>query len=872
MQETEQDVELIVDLTGLISIFGDALYTDFGSVVRELVQNAHDGIVEKIASSSTDGLPVAPQFRHRIDVNFSDAEKILVVADNGIGMTADQLSDKLNNFAHSEKRELQQALHGEGRETPDQLIGEYGVGFLSAMAVSDRVEVFSHTEGTLEAAVWSFDKGSRIANVKQIAASEAGKARGVHRVATASGGTMIVCSLSQSIVNLYTIDSLSVSGSLENFTKILPFDLYFNGDLLNPQPSAWIDPAHATENDWREAIVKMTDDEPLYIIPVYSSPKELDLQGVLWFPRRRRIQDEGRLDIFIKRMFVMADDSIVLPSWARFLRGMINSNKLRRIVSGNTVKSDSNASDVRKFLTQCIHDAFRTLRTLTEDEYWRIIGPHDDVIKECAVDNPELLEIVWDKMRLRARTRKMTIPAYLEELRRFHKLDRTLYCFESHAQEFAANLVSDATHIPIFALYSRADSLFADAVCAKEEIEKVNFRALADKLFAPLNADDATQYRTLLSACAENNIAADLRRFEPLHIPAILIEDKTMHERREELLHNLRDASGDRQRQFVEDLEALFKRDRAANKGVAFYLNVGNELIRELREVPYDAQVAVCRALYNMSYMSAVPELRSNEVQAVYGSICTVLMDLLREIKQSLAVSLPEPGSSKGVGGGRVRSSDEPTRMMLFMPFENRYNNLEAAVRDVFEDKPYFFEVVLARDFMREGRIIESVRAHIAESDAFIADISDANPSVMMEVGAALIAEAGPLFLLRSANAGAEMPADLRAELSITYERLDDDPAEIAAAIKASLERKGTPSHRDIQVLMDKRLSRAISHTLLARLRYYRLTEDEMTRLTTHFKNLDGLLRAEASEITDVANLKPADAESFRRALIAHIE
>src|SRR6185295_9518045 len=102
--------------------------------------------------------------------------------------------------------------------------------------------------------------------------------------------------------------------------------------------SAWENPVAASEEDWAQAIRGMHDEEPLLIIPIYSPPEELDIQGVLWIPERTFYFSEAKLDLYVKRMFVLRDEEIVIPDWARFITGMINSNRLRRIVSGNTIK------------------------------------------------------------------------------------------------------------------------------------------------------------------------------------------------------------------------------------------------------------------------------------------------------------------------------------------------------------------------------------------------------------------------------------------------------------------------------------------------------------------------------------------------------
>src|SRR5579871_5351657 len=99
MADFEKNIPITIDLSGLIAIFGHALYTEFGAIVRELVQNAHDGIVEDIIAktrrTNKTRRSQTSRSEYRIDIAYSDSDAVLVVSDTGVGMSPDDLQQKL---------------------------------------------------------------------------------------------------------------------------------------------------------------------------------------------------------------------------------------------------------------------------------------------------------------------------------------------------------------------------------------------------------------------------------------------------------------------------------------------------------------------------------------------------------------------------------------------------------------------------------------------------------------------------------------------------------------------------------------------------------------------------------------------------------
>ena len=412
-------------------------------------------------------------------------------------------------------------------------------------------------------------------------------------------------------------------------------------------------------------IGKATGSAPSLVIPIYSPPEKLDLEGVLWIARRHSfLGDNGHIDVYIRRMFVTEDDRLIRPSWARFIMGMINSNKMGRIVSGGMVIDDRHAADARDFIKNRILEAFQSLRKLSEDEYWAIIRGNDDIIKKSAADNDEFLRCVWDKLRVRARSRKLTIPEYLAEAQKKIGQADVLYYNDELTQEQAAGVVSDATGVPVLTLYWLGEEPFVRRVCNWKKLELRPYTALAaDRVKRP--SDEAT-FRPLVLACAAGKILAEVRAFPPAQMPAMLMLDD-IQERREQLVEILENAGDFESRRLAIELRNAHG-DPMLNRGLTFYLNASSPLIRRLVDAPAETQRTVCLALFNIAYMSLVPQLKDAEVREMYGSLCSVLTALVDK-----SLPPPEPLECR------------PTRLFMITPYAKDYENVEQAVRDVFE-------------------------------------------------------------------------------------------------------------------------------------------------------------------------------------------
>jgi HSP90 family molecular chaperone len=848
--EAEEE-ELVFDLPGMLEIFGKYLYNEFGAIVRELVQNGHDAVNEACArNTSHDGCLK----EGRVDVQFNQLEERLVVADTGLGMNKEDIRQSLNNFGRSLKRALRKSL----TEVPTKgrllIIGQYGVGFLSAMAMSSKVEVWSK-KGDCPVVHWKYQRGRKGAMIAEASDLEWNRLRQNLNLPTESvTGTVVICNVPLDIQREYEVDGEAIHNSLLKYARILKVPIFFNKQQISGRHAAWSNPLLASEADWREMIEQTTHESPLLIIPISSPPDQLDLEGVVWIPMRRQIVGASYIEVYIQRMFVTRDDRIIRPRWANFIMGMINSNheSMIRTVSGDKIIEGRQASETQEFIKAKVIEAFKALRALPEEDYWRIIGPHDDTIKYSAIDNDEFMDCVWDKLLVRIRARRLSLPDYLAIIERKTGEKDLVYYFNRPADEFAANTVSDATGIPVISMCPKdgADEAFVRRVSERRSIRLEHFRKLLE--FNTARAKDEDSYKTLVAACASHNIIADIREIQPSHIPAMLIADKTLEERRRDMLTTLLRQTADGGAPL--QLDKLFDPTRALNRGVSFYLNSANSLIRDLRAAPFETQQAICLALYNISFMSAMPELKKNEVELVYNSISSVLITLLKQCAPAVDIT-----------AGRENCT---TRLLLLIPHAGTYAKVEAAVREVFEAPPYFFEVVAPLETPGTPKHWEELLGHIGGVDGFIVEVSERHAGVMLELGAVMAYKSArrPMFLLDCSNSDAGLPGGFSTQQLVPYGGADGEVSAIAKSIRGALERNGQPTNRELLGLLKRRTGKALTRTLISNAGLT-LQPSGVTQLLHEFAAVEKLLQADPSDVANLTGLSRRKVEYLQSEL-----
>ncbi len=365
-----------VDLTGLMTVLGDHLYSTPTVALRELVQNAHDAITRR-KLESTD--PFDPRILVRIDRE----RGTLTVLDSGAGLTRDEVVSFLATVGAGYTRGLRnQTAH-------DELIGYFGLGFLSAFVVSDRIEVRT-TSYQRPGEGWIYR--SRDGERYTLEPCEPGPV-----------GSVVELQLKERFRAL--LEGEEIRALLERFCSLLPLPVFFGSDpvAVNAAPPPWRDPTLAGPalTKARTVFAQRFERrfEPLCVVPV--TPREdSDLRGLLWVQDARTYgtSDNRNLAVFVRGMLLDDDARELLPSWAGFVGGVIESSRLTPTASREDLQRDDVWRRAAAHLTDALIEGLARVARAEPETWRRVLSRHNEALLGCALCDPRMMDLLADEL------------------------------------------------------------------------------------------------------------------------------------------------------------------------------------------------------------------------------------------------------------------------------------------------------------------------------------------------------------------------------------------------------------------------------------------------------------------------------------------
>ncbi len=377
---TATDRPFDAEVGRLLDLVVHSLYSEREIFLRELVANAADATDRRRFLALSDESLALPEGA-AIRISIDKPARTITIADDGIGMTGEDLASHLGTIARSGTRAFTASLAEAKPEDRPNLIGQFGVGFYSAFMVADRVEVTSRRAGTDAAHKWSSE------------------GTGGYRIETATRetpGTDIVLHVKSDAdeflepVRLETIlrkwaDHISVPVEIERDGK---FQKANEGTALWRRRKADI-----AEKDYTEFYRHLGHmfDEPWATIH-WSAEGTVEFSALLFIPGRSPFpvtedDRESHVRLHVKRMFI-TDDAKLLPSWLRFVEGVVDTEDLPLNVSREMLQSTPVLARIRKALVNRVLGELKT-RAKESEAYRGFIEQHGPMLKEGIYDDAD---------------------------------------------------------------------------------------------------------------------------------------------------------------------------------------------------------------------------------------------------------------------------------------------------------------------------------------------------------------------------------------------------------------------------------------------------------------------------------------------------
>ncbi len=512
--------EFQTEVSQLLHLIIHSLYSHKEIFLRELVSNASDALDKLKYLTLTDDNFKSLAFDPKIEITFDDDnQKTLTIKDNGIGMTEEELVENLGTIARSGTKNFLSQLTGDSKQDSN-LIGQFGVGFYSTFMVADKVEVITCKAGQDTACKWTSDgKGSY----------------DISEVEKEGCGTEIIIHLNKEgkeYANRWQIETL-----VKKYSNHIPFPIFLHyihteyvpakdqdkegeskqepkkepkTEQINSASALWKRPkSELKDEDYHEFYKTVGHDQESPMFYVHTKAEGVQEYTTLFFVPKKAPFDLYQADykpgvkLYVKRVFITDDEKTLLPTYLRFIRGIIDSEDLPLNVSREILQQNQTLASITKASTKKLLGEFEDLAKNNEDQYLQFIEQYNRPLKEGLYGDFENRDTLLELVRFKSTQEDglISLAAYKERMQEDQK---GIYYVTGGNEETLRNSplleTYKAKDIEVLILDDEIDEIVIQAVPKYNDIDikAINKSDTADDLKTETDKDKEKEVKPLM--------------------------------------------------------------------------------------------------------------------------------------------------------------------------------------------------------------------------------------------------------------------------------------------------------------------------------------------------------------------------------------
>jgi molecular chaperone HtpG len=396
----------------------NSIYTNKEIFLRELVSNASDAINKRtyLALSNPE---LSLKDEPRIEVQIKRNENALVIKDNGIGMNEEDLIKNIGTIANSGTFKFIENLKNDTSKnvSPENMIGQFGVGFYSAFMIAERIEVKTKKVGESKILLWK-SEGKDEFSIEEIKEDF-------------KEGTEIKLFLKESEREEY-LDKFRVEHIIKTYSNHISFGIFleheegFETSRVNESQPLWVkNPSEVSKEEYIEFSKSLfwSPDEPF--LTLHNKVEGMqEYTNLLFIPSKRPFdlynpERKTSIKLYVKKVFITEDGVKILPEYLRFVKGIVDSADLPLNISRETLQNSGVLAKIGKSITKKIFTELK--KKLNEDrakyqEFWKEFG---NVIKEGLCRPEELKDQIIETCIFYSSTKKeyITLDEYISKMK-----------------------------------------------------------------------------------------------------------------------------------------------------------------------------------------------------------------------------------------------------------------------------------------------------------------------------------------------------------------------------------------------------------------------------------------------------------------------
>ncbi|GAA6835712.1 molecular chaperone HtpG [Helicobacter pylori] len=515
---SNQEYTFQTEINQLLDLMIHSLYSNKEIFLRELISNASDALDKLNYLMLTDeklkGLNITPS----IHLSFDSQKKTLTIKDNGIGMDKNDLIEHLGTIAKSGTKSFLSALSGD-KKKDSALIGQFGVGFYSAFMVASKIVVQTKKVNSDQAYAWVSDGKGKF-EISECVKEEQG-----------TEITLFLKDEDSHFASRWEIDSV-----VKKYSEHIPFPIFltytdtkYEGegdnqkeikeekcDQINQASALWkMNKSELKDKDYKEFYQSFAHDNSEPLSYIHNKVEgSLEYTTLFYIPSKApfdlfRVDYKSGVKLYVKRVFITDDDKELLPSYLRFVKGVIDSEDLplnvsREILQQNKILANIRSASVKKILSE--------IERLSKDEknYHKFYEPFGKVLKEGLYGDFENKEKLLELLRFYSKDKEklVSLKEYKENLKENQK--SIYYLLGENLDLLKASPLLEKYAQKGYDVLLLSDEIDAFVMPGVNEYDKTPFKdashseSLKELGLEEINDEVKDQFKDLMKAFEEN--------------------------------------------------------------------------------------------------------------------------------------------------------------------------------------------------------------------------------------------------------------------------------------------------------------------------------------------------------------------------------
>lgn len=515
---SNQEYIFQTEINQLLDLMIHSLYSNKEIFLRELISNASDALDKLNYLMLTDeklkGLNTTPS----IHLSFDSQKKTLTIKDNGIGMDKNDLIEHLGTIAKSGTKSFLSALSGD-KKKDSALIGQFGVGFYSVFMVASKIVVQTKKVTSHQAYAWVSDGKGKF-EISECVKEEQG-----------TEITLFLKDEDSHFASRWEIDNI-----VKKYSEHIPFPIFltytdtkFEGegdhkkeikeekcDQINQASALWkMNKSELKDKDYKDFYQSFAHDNSEPLSYIHNKVEgSLEYTTLFYIPSKApfdlfRVDYKSGVKLYVKRVFITDDDKELLPSYLRFVKGVIDSEDLplnvsREILQQNKILANIRSASVKKILSE--------IERLSKDEknYHKFYEPFGKVLKEGLYGDFENKEKLLELLRFYSKDKGelISLKEYKESLKENQK--SIYYLLGENLDLLKASPILEKYAQKGYDVLLLSDEIDAFVMPGVNEYDKTPFRdashseSLKELGLEEINDEIKDQFKDLMKAFEEN--------------------------------------------------------------------------------------------------------------------------------------------------------------------------------------------------------------------------------------------------------------------------------------------------------------------------------------------------------------------------------